>query len=90
MLTSKFDENLLDATNKWDLLITDQNELTGLPEHTLALTKTAAQNKQQQGWLLTLDFPCYDAVTSFAENRALREKMYFAYTTRASDQWPTS
>lgn len=88
LLTSKFDENLLDATDKWDLLITDQNELKGLPEHTLALAKTAAQNKQQQGWLLTLDFPCYDAITSFADNRALREKMYFAYTTRASDQGP--
>ncbi len=88
MLTSKFDENLLDATNHWDLLITDINQLKGLPEHTLALAKTAAENKQQQGWLLTLDFPCYDAVMSYADNRALREKMYIAFTTRASDQGP--
>lgn len=88
MLTSKFDENLLDSTTHWELLITDLNELTGLPSHSIALAQTAAQNKQQQGWLLTLDFPCYDAVLTFADNRALREKMYIAYTTRASDQGP--
>ncbi len=88
MLTSKFDENLLDATNKWNLLITDVKELQGLPAHTLALAKNAAENNQQQGWLLTLDFPCYDAVMSYSDNRSLREKMYFAYTTRASDQGP--
>lgn len=89
LLFSKFDENLLDAT-KWDLLITDDNELKGLPPHTMALAKSAAEQKNQQGWLLTLDFPCYDAVLTFAENRALREKMYFAYTTRASDQGPNA
>lgn len=90
LLFSKFDENLLDATHKWHLLITDINELKGLPPHTIALAKSAAEQNNQEGWLLTLDFPCYDAVLSYAENRALREKMYFAYTTRASDQGPNA
>ncbi len=88
LLASQFDANLLDATDKWDLLITDSDELKGLPSHTIALAKKAAAQKNQQGWLLTLDFPCYDAVLTFSEHRPLREKMYFAYTTRASDQGP--
>ena len=88
-LTTKFEENLLDATNAWSKLITDEAELAGLPESALALARqTAAQRDHQNGWLLTLDFPSYMPVMSYADNRALRRELYEAYATRASDQGP--
>jgi oligopeptidase A len=88
-LTTKFDENLLDATNGWSKLITDVNELAGLPESALALAaQTARQRDQQEGWLLTLDFPSYLPVMNYADNRELRREVYQAFSTRASDQGP--
>ena len=87
-LTSKFDENLLDATNAWKKLITDEAQLAGLPESSKAMLKQAAQRDNLQGWLLSLEFPSYFAVMTHADNRVLREEVYRAYTTRASDQGP--
>ena len=88
-LTTKFEENLLDATNAWSKLITDQDELAGLPESALALAaQTARQRDHQEGWLLTLDYPSYLPVMSYADNRTLRREVYQAFTTRASDQGP--
>lgn len=87
-LSNQFEMNVLDATQGWTLLITDKAELAGLPQHALVAAEAAASEKGQQGWLLTLDYPCYDAVISYADNRKLREQMYFAYATRASDQGP--
>jgi oligopeptidase A len=88
-LTTKFEENLLDATNAWSKLITDPSQLAGLPESALALaSQTAKQRNHQEGWLLTLDFPSYMPVMSYADNRELRREIYEAYATRASDQGP--
>ena len=76
----------MDATLAWTKLITDSTQLTGLPEHTIAAAFIAAEKQKQSGWLITLDYPCYDAVMTYADERALREEMYAAYVTRASDR----
>lgn len=88
-LTTKFEENLLDATNDWTHHIANENELAGIPQHTLIAAQQAAKAKNISGWLLTLDYPCYQSVISYAKDRFLREKIYRAYTTRASDQSDT-
>ncbi|MEX0951275.1 MAG: oligopeptidase A, partial [Gammaproteobacteria bacterium] len=87
-LQTKFEENLLDATNAWRKHITDVNELAGLPESALALAAQNAENENLDGWLLTLDFPCYMPVLSYAGKRELREEIYTAYVSRASDRGP--
>ncbi|GMR16104.1 MAG: oligopeptidase A [Gammaproteobacteria bacterium] len=87
-LTSKYEENVLDATQAWTKHITDEKQLAGLPRSALAMAKQAAEAKELDGWLFTLNFPSYYAVVSYADDRALREEMYQAYSTRASDQGP--
>jgi oligopeptidase A len=87
-LTTKFEENLLDATHGWSKLITDQAALAGLPESALALAKQTAEQRDQQGWLLTLEFPSYFSVMTYADSRDLRREVYEAYATRASDRGP--
>lgn len=87
-LTTKFEENILDATQHWFYATKDEKELLGLPEHIINFAAAKAEEKNLSGYVLTLDAPCYIAVMKFSENRALREKMYFAYNTRASDQGP--
>jgi len=87
-LQSQFSNNVMDATLAWSKLINDVKELDGLPESALAAAKQAAQEKQQQGYLLTLDFPSYLPVMTYAKNRALRQEVYQAFATRASDQGP--
>ena len=89
-LTSKYEENVLDATQAWTKHITDEKQLAGLPESALAMSKQAAEAKELEGWLFTLNFPSYYAVVSYADDRALREEMYQAYSTRASDQGPNA
>ncbi len=86
ILTSKFEQNLLDATNAWTKLITDQEQLAGLPESALDLAKQQAEQRDLDGWLLTLDFPSYYPLMSYADDRDLRYEVYRAYVTRASDQ----
>jgi len=85
-LGSQFGENVLDATQAWSKLITDKSELAGLPESALAQAKQMAEAKEKEGWLFTLDFPSYMPVMSYADNAELREEMYRAFSTRASDQ----
>ena len=93
-LTAKFSENVLDATQAWDKLIDDETRLAGLPDSAIAMAKQSAELKEPDstsgGWLFTLEFPSYFAVMSYADDRALREEMYIAYTTRASDQGPNA
>ncbi len=84
-LAQKFSENVLDATNAFELLVTDEAELAGLPESALKLARASAESKEQTGWRLTLQFPSYYPVMTYAENRALRETLYRAYTNRAGD-----
>lgn len=88
LFTSRYEENVLDATNAWSKLITHQPDLAGLPESALAQAKQTAQNRGEEGWMLTLQFPSYLAVMTYADDWLLREELYEAFTTRASDQGP--
>jgi len=89
-ISSKFGENVLDATNKWQKHITEKSELAGVPESSLAGFAQAAKADDKEGYLLTLDFPCYLPVMTYCDNAALREEMYVAFSTRASDQGPNA
>ncbi len=89
-LTAKFSENVLDATQAWHKLVGDEKSLAGLPESAIAMAKQSAEQKAHSGWLFTLEFPSYFAVMSYANDRALREEVYVAYVTRASDQGPNA
>lgn len=84
-LTSRFSDNVLDATNGWHKVISDVSELKGMTESGLAMAKQAAEQRGVEGWVITLNFPSYFSVMAYAENRALREELYRAYTTRASE-----
>jgi oligopeptidase A len=84
-LNSRFSDNVLDATNAWTKQITDIAELTGLPESALEMAAQTAKQRDLEGWLLTLQFPSYIAVMTYADNRELRAEIYRAYTTRASE-----
>ncbi len=85
-LSMQFSNNLLDATHDWTLLITDRVRLAGIPESALSDAENAAHQKGLEGFLLTLDFPSFHAVTTYADDEALRREVYTAYVTRASDQ----
>ncbi|MDO8990165.1 MAG: M3 family metallopeptidase [Sideroxyarcus sp.] len=85
-LTSKFSDNLLDATNAYTCVIENENEISGIPDDECQVAAEAAQEAGKQGWLFTLKAPSYGPVMQYADNRALRERMYRAYTTRASEQ----
>jgi oligopeptidase A len=89
-LTSKFSENLLDATQAWTKHVTDLSVLEGLPESALALAEQTAEREGKEGWLFNLEFPSYFPVLTYADSRELRREMYTAYVTRASDEGPTA
>lgn len=89
-LASRFSNNVLDATQGWSKLVTDEAELAGLPQSAQAAARQLAEQKGQQGWLFTLDIPSYLPVMMYADNRALRAELYEAFTTRASDQGPNA
>ena len=84
-LASKYEENLLDATNAWQKLITKKSDLAGLPETALQQAKQAAEQADKKGWLLSLQFPSYIAVMTYADDRQLRADIYKAFSTRASE-----
>jgi len=87
-LGTRFGENVLDATEAWTKTLDDPSDLAGLPESALALARQNAARRDQPGYMLTLDFPCYMPVMSYCDTRELRHEMYDAYVTRASDQGP--
>ena len=89
-LSSSFSNNVLDATHAFSVNITDKEQLTGLPESALAAAQALAESKEQQGYLFTLDIPSYLPVMMYCDNRELREKLYHAFVTRASDQGPNA
>lgn len=89
-LGSVYSNNVLDATMGWSKLITDQAELNGLPARAIMQAQAMAQAKGQHGWMLTLDTPSYLPVLTYAENRNLREEVYRAFATLASDQGPNA
>ena len=85
-ITSNYSDNVLDATNAWTKQIDDKSALAGLPETAIEQAAEAAKQRDVKGWMLTLEFPSYYAVMTYADDRSLREEMYRAYSTRASDQ----
>jgi oligopeptidase A len=84
-LQNMFDEHVMSATDEWEYHLTDESLLAGVPESTKILAQQTAEQKQLPGFFLTLDYPCYSAVISYADNAELRQKLYRAYVTRASD-----
>ncbi|MEZ9442772.1 oligopeptidase A [Vibrio sp. 10N.222.54.F12] len=89
-LGSQFSNNVLDATMGWSKQITDVAELAGMPESALAAAQAAAESKEQEGYLLTLDIPSYLPVMTYCDNQDLRKELYEAYVTRASDRGPNA
>ena len=89
-LSSQYSNNVLDATMGWSKLITNVEDLPGMPESALAAAKEQAKAKDQEGWLLTLDIPSYLPIMTYCDNRDLRFELYQAYNTRASDQGPNA
>ncbi|MDH2433480.1 oligopeptidase A [Pokkaliibacter sp. MBI-7] len=87
-LTSQFSNNVLDATQAWTRHITDSSELAGVPQSALDMLAQNAQQQDKEGWLITLDFPSFYPILSFCDNRVLREEVYRANVTKASDQGP--
>lgn len=89
-LSSTFSNNCLDATQAWFKHISDETQLAGLPEDAKLAAAEAAQSRELSGFVFTLEFPSYIAVMTYADDAALRQEMYQAYCTRASDQGPTA
>jgi len=85
-IQARFEQNVQDASDAWKLEIDDAGELAGLPEQTIKRARADAEADNRDGWLLNLDYPTYDAVMRFADNRALRENVYHGWATRASDE----
>ena len=84
-LSAKFEENILDATNEFALTLDDAAQLAGVPDDVLAMMKAAAEADGKSGFKITLQMPSYLPVMQYADNRALRETVYRAYVTRASE-----
>lgn len=87
-LTTQFSNNVLDATQGWYKHIEDEALLKGIPEMVKGLYQHAAQQKALEGWVITLDAPAYVPLMQYAENENLRQEMYEAFVTRASDVGP--
>ena len=85
-LQSRFENNLLDSTQEWQYLTDNEAELAGLPGYAIAMLRQLAEQKELSGYRVTLDMPCYLAVITYADNRALRQAIYEAWVTRASDR----
>ncbi len=85
MLTTRFSENVLDATNDFALFVEDEAELSGLPADVKQAARAAAEKDGKAGYKFTLHFPSYFPVLQYADNRALREKIYRANATKASE-----
>ena len=89
-LASNFSNQVMDATLGWQRQVTDEAELAGLPESAKAAAQQLAASRELEGWLFTLDIPSYLPVIMYSDNRALREEIYTAFVTRASDQGPNA
>ena len=87
-LSQQYSEQLLDATQAWSLPITDERRLAGLPESARATLRQYAEQKGQDGWLVTLEMPAVIPVMTYADDRELRRETYFANVTKASEIGP--
>ena len=84
-LTARYEDNLLDVTNAWALYVDDTARLAGIPADVLGAARQAAADDGKAGWMLSLRMPCYQPVLQYADDRSLRETLYHAYATRASE-----
>ncbi|MGE5336923.1 MAG: M3 family metallopeptidase [Gemmatimonadota bacterium] len=84
-LTTRFAENVLDATNAFALYLDDAGRLAGVPDDALQLYREAAAAEGRGGYKVTLQFPSYSPIIQYAHDRTLREQMYRAYVTRGSE-----
>ncbi|GGY74360.1 M3 family metallopeptidase [Pseudoduganella plicata] len=84
-VSTRFSENVLDATNDWTMVVENEADLAGLPDDVKHAAKSLAEKNGKQGWQFTLHFPSYYPILQFADNRALREKVYRANATKASE-----
>ncbi|HAY16823.1 MAG TPA: oligopeptidase A, partial [Halomonas sp.] len=89
-LSNQFSNNVLDATQAWHKDIQDRDALAGVPESALETLKALADAKGVDGYRITLDFPSFFPIVSYADSRELREEVYTAFVTRASDQGPNA
>jgi len=87
-LSTEFEEAVLDATDAWGETIADEAALAGIPPSGRAVLRAGAQERDETGWRVTLKQPSVQAVLTHADDRALRERVYRAYQTRASDEGP--
>ena len=83
LLTLQFSENLLKATNSYQLLLTHPEQVKGLPQSALDAARESAQQKGMEGWRFTLDYPSYVPFMEYADSRELRRELYTAYASRA-------
>ncbi|MEM8982924.1 MAG: M3 family metallopeptidase [Pseudomonadota bacterium] len=88
-LTTRFSQNVQDATDSWHYHTSDRGDLAGLPKRVIEQAADRAQRNDQSGYRLALDMPTYQQVSTHADNDALRRTFYEAWVTRASDQGPT-
>ncbi len=84
-LAAKFQENLLDATNAFSETVSDSALLAGIPEDAVAAARAAAEKAGDAGWRFSLHAPSYGPVMQYADDRALRARLYRAYATRAAE-----
>ncbi|TKB51751.1 oligopeptidase A [Ferrimonas aestuarii] len=89
-LSSQYSNQVLDATNAWTKLVDDVSALSGLPESAIAAARQTAEQRGQEGYLITLEFPSYLAVMTYADDAELRREVYTAFSTRASDVGPNA
>jgi oligopeptidase A len=87
-LTTEFSDAVLDASDAWQHHVTDERDLAGIPPSGRAVLRQYAREKDLDGYLVTLKQPSVQVVLTYADDRKLREKVYWAYQTRASDQGP--
>ena len=83
--TTKFSENVLDSTNSWDLNITDEASLAGLPPSAMAAARQSAESKGQQGWRFTLQAPSFAPAIMYLHNEQIREQLYHANVARGTE-----
>jgi oligopeptidase A len=84
-LTTKFSENVLDSTNAFELVITDEAKLAGLPPSAVAAARQNAESRSVPGWRFTLQSPSYIPAITYLDDRSLREHIYRAHSTRATE-----
>ena len=90
-LSNRFSENVLDATQAWSMYFKDERELHGIPKSAMQLLASLAKERgHESGYLITLDAPSYLPVMTYCEDRKIREALYEAFLTRASDQGPNA